>query len=77
MPEATPSPGTPEAAPVDPDVLAALSDALLRWPDHRHDLPGWWASTVYVYEYLPYRPDNATVEDALIHLGVRSLRQRR
>ncbi len=50
---------------VDVEILAALSDALIRWPDHRHDYPSWWASTLHVEGWLDYRPDPGEVARAL------------
>jgi Bifunctional DNA primase/polymerase, N-terminal/Primase C terminal 1 (PriCT-1) len=50
----------------DPEILGALAAALVRWPDHREDFPSWWASTLYVEEYLPYRPTPQQVESALL-----------
>jgi hypothetical protein len=53
---------------VDVEILAALSDALIRWPDHRHDYPSWWASTLHVEGWLDYRPDPGEVVRALAML---------
>lgn len=50
---------------VDVDLLVALSDALIRWPDHRHDYPSWWASTLYFEDYLPTKPAPEDVARAL------------
>jgi len=50
---------------VDVDLLLALKDALIRWPDHRHDYPSWWASTLYYEGWLDYRPDPGEVARAL------------
>ena len=48
-----------------PELLEALRLALLRWPDHAGDYPLWWASTLYVEDYLPTKPTTAAVEVAL------------
>jgi hypothetical protein len=56
---------------VDVDLLVALSDALIRWPDHRHDYPSWWASTLHVEDYLTYRPEASEVAHALALLPER------
>ncbi len=53
---------------VDVDLLVALSDALIRWPDHRHDYPSWWASTLYFEDYLSTKPDPGEVARALAML---------
>jgi hypothetical protein len=53
---------------VDVDLLAALAAALIRWPDHRHDYPSWWASTLHVEGWLDYRPDPGDVARALAML---------
>ena len=62
-------PDEPEADEgADVEILAALSDALIRWPDHRHDYPSWWASTLHVEGWLDYRPDPGEVARALAML---------
>jgi hypothetical protein len=53
---------------VDVEILSALADALIRWPDHRHDYPSWWASTLHVEGWLDYRPDPGEVARALAML---------
>jgi hypothetical protein len=59
-------PDEPEADEgADVEILAALADALIRWPDHRHDYPSWWASTLYFEGWLDYRPDPGEVARAL------------
>ena len=52
----------------DPELLAALRSALIRWPDHADDYPSWWASTLHVEKWLPYKPDPLAVEVALYEL---------
>jgi hypothetical protein len=52
----------------DVEILSALADALIRWPDHRHDYPSWWASTLLVEGWLDYRPDPGEVARALAML---------
>lgn len=49
----------------DAEILAALSEALVRWHDHRDDYPSWWAATLDVDGYLDYRPDPGDVARAL------------
>ncbi len=51
-----------------PELVEALAAALLRWPDHRNDYAGWWASTLYVEDYISTRPTLAAVELALAEL---------
>jgi hypothetical protein len=48
-----------------PELVEALRRARPRWPDHAHDYPSWWASTLYVEDYLPTKPTPAAVELAL------------
>jgi hypothetical protein len=52
----------------DPELLEALRRALIRWPDHADDYPSWWASTLRVEDWLPYKPDVRAVEVALYEL---------
>jgi hypothetical protein len=60
---------TPVAEPCPtPEIVEALAAALLRWPDHRNDYPSWWASTLFVEDYLPYKPTGEQVEVALAEL---------
>lgn len=60
---------TPVAEPCPtPEIVEALAAALLRWPDHRKDYPSWWASTLFVEDYLPYKPTGEQVEVALAEL---------
>ena len=53
----------------DPVIVDALRAALGRWPDHADDYPSWWASTLYVEEYLPTRPPPPAVELAFAELS--------
>ncbi len=53
----------------EPEIVGALAAALPRWPDHADDYPSWWASTLYVEDYLPYKPTCEQVEVALHELG--------
>ncbi len=52
-----------------PELVEALRRARPRWPDHAHDYPSWWASTLYVEDYLSTRPTEAAVELALAELA--------
>lgn len=70
-PEKPPAGEVRELEPVehaDPEIVEALAAALRRWPDHRDDYPSWWASTLYVEDYLYTRPTPAAVELALAEL---------
>ena len=51
-----------------PELVDALRRALLRWPDHAQDYPSWWASTLYVEDFISTRPTEAAVELALAEL---------
>jgi hypothetical protein len=51
-----------------PELVEALRRALLRWPDHAHDYPSWWASTLYVEDYISTKPTPAAVGLALAEL---------
>ncbi|MBA3617526.1 MAG: hypothetical protein H0W52_15640 [Rubrobacteraceae bacterium] len=62
--ELTPLP-SPSSAP---EIVEALVAALLHWPDHQDDYPSWWASTLHVEGYLPYKPTPEAVEVALDEL---------
>jgi len=55
----------------DPEIVGALAKALVRWPDHRDDYSSWWASTLYVFEYLPYRPTPQQVKMAMLDVPER------
>jgi hypothetical protein len=59
---------------LDPEIMAALRRALLRWPDHADDYPSWWASTLYVEDWLPYKPDPVAVEVALYEIRAKPAR---
>jgi hypothetical protein len=58
----------------DPEIMAALRLALLRWPDHGDDYPSWWASTLYFEDWLPYKPDPVAVEVALYEIRAKPAR---
>ena len=51
-----------------PELVEALRRARPRWPDHAQDYPSWWASTLYVEDYLTTKPTPAAVEMALAEL---------
>jgi uncharacterized protein DUF3854 len=53
----------------DPEIVEALRSALIRWPDHGDDYASWWASTLHVEDYLPYKPTREQVEVALYELA--------
>jgi len=64
--EPVPDPGDEEfGGEADEEIVAALSEALVRWHDHLEDYPSWWASTLYVDGYLPSRPPPDEVARAL------------
>jgi putative DNA primase/helicase len=52
----------------DPALVEALRRALIRWPDHADDYASWWASSLHVEGWLPYKPDARAVEVALHEL---------